>query len=87
MNSIFAQKRQQIILKDNWHVKEISPVDKLPEQMPADFSKAGLEWYSTSMPKQVQELILEKNKLPDPHYGDNAAKWTKVFKQDWVYIT
>jgi len=81
-----ARKRQQIILNDNWLVKEIRPDEKLPEQIPVDFSKAGPDWYNSSMPKQVQELVFAKNKLPDPHYGDNAAKWTTVFDQDWVYI-
>ena len=87
MNTIFAQKRQQIVLRDNWLVKDIGPDEKLPDQIPADFSKAGLDWYKSSMPRQVQELVLERNKLPDPHYGDNAAKWTNIFEQDWVYIT
>ena len=86
INTIFAQKRQQIILKDNWLVKEIGPGEQLPGQIPSDFSKAGSEWYLSSMPRQVQELLLAKNKLPDPHYGDNAAKWTTVFDQDWVYV-
>ena len=67
-------------------VKEIGPDERLPERVPSDFTKAGSEWSLSSMPKQVQELVLEKNKLPDPYYGDNAAKWTTVFDQDWVYI-
>jgi beta-mannosidase len=86
MNPVSALNRQQVILKDNWLVKEIKTDEKLPVQIPADFSKAGAGWYKTSMPKQVQELVLENGKLPDPHYGDNAAKWTEVFEQDWVYI-
>jgi beta-mannosidase len=39
------------------------------------------------MPCQVQELVYERKILPDPHYGDNAAKWTTVFDKDWIYVT
>ena len=85
--SLFAQKRQQIILKDNWVVRELNPGEKLPADFPEDFSRPDPEWYKCSMPKQVQELILEKKILPDPHWGDNAAKWTYIFDHDWIYIT
>lgn len=85
--SILGQKRQQIILKDNWLVRELKAGEKLPGDLPADFSRPGPEWFNSSMPKQVQELILEKKILPDPHWGDNAAKWTYIFDQDWIYVT
>ena len=84
--SVLAQKRQEIILKDDWLVKELAPGETIPEKIPSDITKAGDEWYNCSMPKQVQELLSGNNMLPDPHFGDNAAKWTTVFEKDWIYI-
>ena len=82
-----AQERQKILLKEKWIIKYLKPEEKLPLSLPSDFLNPGSGWYSSSMPKQVQEFLLEKNILPDPHYGDNAAKWTYVFDNDWIYAT
>lgn len=87
INPALSQMRRQVILKDNWFVKKIPPLSKLTGEIPADFSKTEAGWYKTAMPAQVQELVLKDGDLPDPHYGDNAAKWSEVFEQDWIYTT
>lgn len=80
-----AQVRQQISLNDSWLVKSLEERESIPEDLPDNFKKPGSGWYSGDMPKQVQEFILEKGELPDPSFGDNAAKWVSVFQKDWLY--
>ncbi|MFC2115087.1 glycoside hydrolase family 2 protein [Bacteroidota bacterium] len=80
-----AQVRQQISLNDDWLVKSLEESESIPADLPGNFKKPGSGWYPGDMPKQVQELILEKGELPDPSIGDNAAKWVPVFQKDWLY--
>jgi len=82
---VCAQKRQSFSLNEEWIVKSMERNEKIPEMLPKDFKTPGKGWYSGAVPKQVQEFILEKEELPDPHFGDNAAQWVPVFQKDWLY--
>lgn len=84
-NQILGQKRQKISLNDEWILRSIGENEKIPGKMPENFRNPGKDWYSGAVPKQVQEFILEKGELPDPHFGDNAAQWVSVFEKEWIY--
>lgn len=84
-DTVYGQKRQSISLNEDWIVKSMEGNEKIPEKLPKDFKTSGNGWYAGAVPKQVQEFILEKGELPDPHFGDNAAQWVPVFQKDWLY--
>ncbi|MEI7422294.1 MAG: glycoside hydrolase family 2 protein [Prolixibacteraceae bacterium] len=84
-DTVSGQKRQNISLNEEWIVKSMEGNEKIPKNLPKDFKAPGNGWYLGSVPKQVQEFILEKGELPDPHFGDNAAQWVPVFQKDWLY--
>jgi beta-mannosidase len=84
-NIVTGQERQSLSLNEGWILKSMEENEKLPSSFPKDFKNPGAEWYFGSVPKQVQEFILERKELPDPGYGDNAALWVKVFEKDWLY--
>ena len=84
-NQLLGQKRQTISLNDEWILRSIDENEKIPFKVPQDFQNPGDGWYSGSVPKQVQEFILERKELPDPRFGDNAALWVKIFEKEWVY--
>ena len=82
---VCGQKRQSVSLNEEWIVKSLEGNEEIPEKLPKDFKTPGSGWYSGAVPRQVQEFILEKGELPDPHFGDNAALWVPVFQKDWLY--
>jgi hypothetical protein len=81
----WAQPRQQISLNEQWIVKSVAVGEATPENLPVDFKTPGKDWYAGNMPKQAQEFVFERGELPDPHVGDNVARWLPVFEKDWVY--
>ena len=82
---ITAQKRNPVSLNEEWILRSMTDNEVIPLVLPSDFNDPGPGWYHGSVPAQVQEFILAKKELPDPHFGDNAEKWVSVFLKDWLY--
>ena len=80
-----GQKRIQIDLNKNWSVTSVSPGEDFSSTEP-DMGEEPWKWYTGDMPRQVQELILDKGELPDPTVRDNCFEWVEVFQKDWIYV-
>ena len=59
-NIVTGQERQSLSLNDAWILRSLEENEKLPSAFPGDFSNPGTGWYFGSVPKQVQEFILER---------------------------
>ncbi len=71
-------------LKNNWMIIDTNP----GEGDAAAFSRAGLDtssWLSIPIPGDVNAVLVEEGRMPDPHYGDNARQCYWVTGRDWWY--
>jgi len=82
-----AQSRFSTELKENWVVSENKPGINAEDFIPANLQNPGNDWFSATMPKQIQDILFEKGLIPDPHIGKNPTKCTWVFEKDWIYAT
>jgi len=86
-SNVHGQSRKVISLNENWLIGEAKPRFNAESSIPADFQNPGNDWHKATMPKQVQDILFEKEIIPDPHVGKNPTKCTWVFEKDWVYAT
>jgi hypothetical protein len=62
-----GQMRMSINLNENWIVSESLTGFKSENTIPEDFQNPGEDWFKANMPKQIQDILFEKEIIPDPH--------------------
>ena len=91
VTSLFSAERPETrirqVLKDAWYIKQLKEPEIDIASLTREVAAPGSAWHPAKMPAQVQEVLLERGLIPDPHVGKNAAKCDWVFENDWAYAT
>lgn len=77
--------RRRVPLNQDWFLKSVDVAASDIVQLIRDAAEPDANWLPTAMPKQVQDVLLDCGRIPDPAIGKNAAACTWVFEKDWVY--
>lgn len=77
--------RRRVTLNQGWFLKSVDVAASDIVQLTRDATEPDANWLPTTMPKQVQDVLLDHGRIPDPAIGKNAAACTWVFEKDWVY--
>ena len=79
--------RIQQVLDKNWYIKQIDTDEPDIALLSESIKQPDKSWMPTSIPAQVQDVLLANGKIPDPRKSKNAAKCVWVFQKNWAYAT
>lgn len=73
------------VLSDGWLIKQLDAGSPNIATLSKEALAPDDSWMRTRMPAQVQDVLLERGRIPDPHIGRNAAQASWIWEKDWAY--
>ncbi len=75
--------RNDVVLTKGWQVADLG--DWADPGPVLGGATEGGNWYETTVPSGLHEILLREGRIPDPHVGRNAAAADWVGDCDWVF--
>lgn len=74
------------LLSHGWHVKQLETDQPDIARLTQEAAAPDDDWLAAPhFPAQVHDVLLAHGRIPDPHFGKNAADCAWVGDTDWAY--